>query len=71
MSKPSKERGCDGKMRLKSKAATKAVKMSIKHGKQFGLYLCPHCDYYHLTTKVENADQYATPLIYITPKIKS
>jgi hypothetical protein len=68
--KPSKERGCDGKMKITSdytRGTEKALQMSIKHGKQFGMYLCPHCDHHHLTTKLDNAKKYTTPLVYITP----
>jgi hypothetical protein len=67
---PSKDRGCEGKMKLKNKAVNRAMQLSLKHGKQYGLYLCPHCDYYHLTTKIENADRYSAPLIYITPNVR-
>lgn len=64
MKKPSKERGCEGKMNLGSSYAQQADKMSEKHGKAFGVYRCPHCQGTHLTTKLEKRDDYE-PLLYI------
>jgi hypothetical protein len=49
-----------------TRGTEKALQMSIKHGKQFGMYLCPHCDHHHLTTKLDNAKKYEE-LVYITP----
>jgi hypothetical protein len=64
---PSVERGCAGKMRmsLSESPHRKAQKLAKKHGKDFGIYRCPHCDCYHLTSKLEKQDQYA-PLEYQT-----
>jgi len=64
---PSKERGCSGKMRisLKESPHLKAQELAKKHGKDFGVYRCPYCDKYHLTTKLsKQADYY--PLEYQT-----
>lgn len=68
MKQPSKERGCDGKMNLGDtvdRAVIGAIRMSQKHGKQYGLYKCPHCGGHHLTTKLGKQDQYE-PLVYVT-----
>lgn len=66
MKEPSKERGCEGKMKLKKQPLKKARYMAKKHQKKYGVYKCPHCEDHHLTTKLENKDQYQD-LIYITP----
>jgi hypothetical protein len=66
MKQPSKERGCNGKMKLGKQPRRKARQMSTKHGKQFGVYKCPHCKSHHLTTKIENVENYK-PLVYVTP----
>ena len=71
MKTPSKERGCEGKMKIKGDYLTvisKAFQTSMKHQKRYGAYVCPHCGYSHLTTNLE--DKYDIPLIYITPPIK-
>jgi hypothetical protein len=60
---PSIERGCNGKANLGRTYAKQADRMAAKHGKQYGVYHCPHCGGNHLTTKLEKADQYE-PLIY-------
>lgn len=69
MRQPSPERGCEGKMRMSRKGRPDEVAqmMAARHGKRYGVYKCPHCDGYHLTTKLDNQDQYK-PLVYITPK---
>jgi uncharacterized protein (DUF2225 family) len=58
MKQPSKEHGCNGKIKLDRRYKKKAIKLSEKHGRVYGVYLCPHCWYYHLTTKLENRDEY-------------
>ncbi len=63
---PSQERGCNGKANLGRKYQKSANKLAERHGKRYGVYLCPHCDGFHLTTKLQNADQYE-PLLYVTP----
>ena len=65
MRQPSKERGCDGKMKLGKNPFKKARKMAIKHGKKYGVYNCRYCLGQHLTTKLKTKDEYA-PLVYIT-----
>jgi hypothetical protein len=62
---PSKQRGCEGKANLGRSYVKQADKMSIKHGKQYGVYRCPHCEGTHLTTKLDKADKYAE-LLYRT-----
>lgn len=62
---PSVERGCDGKANLGRHYARQADRLSQKHGKQYGVYRCPHCGGTHLTTKLENAGRYA-PLLHVT-----
>lgn len=61
----SKERGCDGKANLGSKYAKQADKLSVKHGKQYAVYRCPHCQGTHLTTKLDGLGDYQEPL-YVT-----
>lgn len=65
MRSPSKERGCDGKTNLGSCYVEQADKLSKKHGKKFGVYCCPHCGGTHLTTKLENMDDYPE-LLHVT-----
>ena len=62
---PSPERGCSGKSNLGRQYIKQADKLSAKYGKQYGVYHCPHCGGYHVTTKLQNAHLYA-PLIYVT-----
>jgi len=64
---PSKERGCLGKMRLKA-GNMKSKALAQCHCKQYGIYDCPHCKGYHLTTKLGNKAKYQ-PLVYVTPKL--
>lgn len=67
MKKHSLERGCREKIRLgNDRYAYNADRMAKKHGKRYGVYRCQYCGSTHLTTKLENADQYE-PLLYITP----
>ena len=54
-------------MKLSKPFKSKADKISVKYGTQQGVYDCPHCKYYHLTTKIENAEKYGVQLVYITP----
>ena len=42
-----------------------ADRMAVRHGKRYGVYHCPHCDGFHLTTKLNNAHFYE-PLLYVT-----
>ncbi len=66
---PSKERGCLGKMRLKvGNMKSKALALAHCHCKQYGIYDCPHCKGFHLTTKLNNKAKYA-PLVYVTPQL--
>lgn len=65
MKQPSLERGCSGKSNLGRSYVKQADRFSRKHGKQYGVYRCPHCGGAHLTTKLDNADQYQ-PLLHIT-----
>lgn len=66
MKAPSFERGCSGKSNLGWSSFIKnADHFSKKHGKQYGVYRCPHCKGTHLTTKLTNRGMYP-PLLYIT-----
>ena len=62
---PSCERGCAGKTNLGRNYVRQADRLAAKHGKQYGVYLCPHCGGTHLTTRFENAGRYA-PLLHVT-----
>ena len=62
---PSVERGCNGKANLGESYAEQADKLAAKHGKQYGIYRCPHCGGTHLTTKLEKQDQYQE-LLHVT-----
>jgi hypothetical protein len=64
---PGKERGCDGKMKLGDFYRNQADSLAKKHGKAYGAYKCPYCNWYHLTTKLHKRDDYI-PLLYTTPK---
>lgn len=64
---PSVERGCTGKINLgKTDYEEAADRMGRKHGKQYGVYHCPHCDGTHLTTKIGLAELYSEPLLYVS-----
>lgn len=65
---PSKERGCDGKINLGLEFIKRADRLSRKHGKQYGVYKCPHCGGAHLTTKLKPPLNYP-PLIHVTKLI--
>jgi hypothetical protein len=67
MKKPSVERGCIGKINIGRSYIKQSEKLAKKHNKQYGVYQCPHCDGYHLTTKLENKDLYES-LLHITEK---
>gem|GEM_PF-3541938 len=62
---PSVERGCNGKTNLGRSYAKQADRLAAKHGKKYGVYRCPHCDGTHITTKLDNSENYA-PLIHIS-----
>ncbi len=62
---PSYERGCFRKADLGRSYVRQADRISRKRRKHYGVYRCPHCGGTHLTTKLENREQYA-PLLYIT-----
>jgi hypothetical protein len=62
---PSVERGCDGKTNLGRSYAKQADKLAAKHGKKYGVYHCPHCAGTHLTTKLDQSENYA-PLIHVS-----
>jgi hypothetical protein len=55
---PSVERGCVGKVNLGRKYKQQAEKFAAEYRTRFGVYRCPHCQAYHLTRKVENAEEY-------------
>ena len=65
MKECSKERGCQGKTNLGRSYRKQADNLSLKHGKQYGVYACPHCGGHHLTTKLHKKDEYRE-LLYIT-----
>lgn len=62
---PSVERGCDGKKNLGRSYAKQTDRLAAKHGKKYGVYRCPHCQGTHLTTKLDQSENYA-PLIHIS-----
>ena len=64
--KATKARGCTGKINLGRRYRKQADRLSRKHGKSLGVYRCPHCLGYHLTTKPEQVGRYAAPLLYWT-----
>ena len=68
MKQPSKERGCEGKIKLLGDIAViakTAERLKTAYGKDYGAYRCPHCGGAHLTTKLENRNNYE-PLLYVT-----
>jgi len=71
MKECSKERGCDGKLALDgfANAVDFAERSKAKHGKDYGIYRCPHCGSKHLTTKLHKKDGYP-PLLYTTERIE-
>jgi len=68
MKTPSKERGCDVKINLGRRYKKNADRLSNKHGKRYGVYQCPHCNDYHLTTKLDKVCQYAQILHISDPE---
>lgn len=62
---PSKERGCATKINLGHNFRKQADRLADKRRKRFGVYHCPHCGGYHLTTKIEKAQEYGG-LLYVT-----
>ena len=67
---PSFERGCKGKINLGKSYEKQADKLSVKHGKKYGVYKCPHCKGHHLTTKMDKVCQYAEILYISLPNVK-
>ena len=68
--KPSKERGCNGKIKLGSLTyIAEATKLGKKHSKRYGVYNCPHCKGIHLTTNLTNSKEYAA-FLFITDRLK-
>lgn len=55
---PSEERGCQGKANLGRQYQKQANRMALRHQKTFGVYQCPHCQGFHMTTKIQNAHLY-------------
>ena len=73
MKECSKERGCQGKANLGSnfaQAVHYAEKLTLKHGKSYGIYICPHCGGHHLTTKLHKKDEYRE-LVHCTSNAKN
>ena len=62
---PSIERGCTKKINIGRCYVTHSERLAYKHGKRFGVYHCPHCGGYHMTSKVEGSEVYGG-LLYIT-----
>ena len=62
---PSKERGCDGKINLGRSYEKQAERLAKKYGKRYGVYQCPHCLGYHVTTKLAEVCQY-DQILYLT-----
>lgn len=65
---PSKERGCINKTNIGSDYKKQSDMLANKRQKRFGVYQCPHCGGYHLTTKIENAHKYGGLLHVAIPK---
>lgn len=63
---PSQERGCGTKIKLGRNYRKSADRLAKKHGKNYGVYLCPYCKGYYVTTKLEIAAKYFDPLLYVT-----
>lgn len=63
---PSMERGCQNKINLGRKFKQQADKLSEKNNKQYGVYECPHCNGFHLTTKIKKENEYTKRLVYVT-----
>lgn len=60
--------GCRNKIWLSRKNyKSDAKRMARKYKKQYGVYECPHCKRFHLTTKLDLGVDWTTPLVYITP----
>ena len=68
---PSFERGCEGKANLGRSYEKQAEKMKTKHGKEYGVYRCPHCEGTHLTTKLEKRDEYPALIYQTNVKVES
>lgn len=67
---PHQDRACGFKIKLGRHYAKNADRMAKKHGKQYGVYLCPYCQSHHLTTKIEVAEKYFPALLYVTDPIE-
>ena len=48
---------CKSKMILGRNYTLEADKMKLRHGKEYGVYICRHCNCRHLTTKLDDAYQ--------------
>ena len=59
-----RKRACKGKIDIGKNYRKKADKMTRKHGQIFGVYHCPFCNGWHLTTRIHL--KYSTPLVYVT-----
>ena len=69
MKECSKERGCEGKARLGfAECVDYADSLKEKHGEDYGVYRCPHCECMHLTTKLHKQDKYPA-LLYVTSNV--
>jgi hypothetical protein len=66
LKQPSFERGCVNKTNLGRNYKKNADKLAAKHGKQYGVYHCPHCKGCHLTTKLLHEHLYTEALVYKT-----
>lgn len=62
---PSVERGCINKTKLGHDYVAAAEKFAQRYEKRYGVYACPHCQDYHLTTALENAELYGG-LLHVT-----
>ena len=64
---PSKEHGCDFKVKLGRNYIKEADKLSKKWNRRFVVYRCPHCGDAHLSKKLYKRGYYTTEALYITP----
>ena len=59
------ERGCSGKIKLGKHYTRTARRLSLKHDKSYGVYVCSVCGNKHLTTKLDDQEGYRTLLFVI------